>query len=238
MIHLAANTNVSEAFLHPFELYHDNILGALNIMEYCRKKGVKKIIYSGSYVYGVPKYLPVDEKHPVGMHNPYGRSKLLSESLVSAYSEDYNIDAVILRSFNIYGAGQNRRFLIPLIMEQLLSAGETIKINDLSPKRDFVYIKDVIEAIWKCCKNNKLKGVNIFNVGSGRSYSVEEVLDMMFKVSGKRKKVAVLDVIRKNEMPDSVANIDKIKEELGWEPKFTLETGLIDMFKNTGTGAQ
>jgi UDP-glucose 4-epimerase len=234
VVHLAANTNSQEAFRKPYELYHDNILGTLNIMEYCRVKDVKKIVYSSSYVYGMPHYLPIDEKHPLEIKNPYGRSKLMSERIISAFSEDYNIDAFILRNFNIYGAGQNGQFIIPSIINQLFSESESIILKDLSPKRDFVYVKDVIEAIWSCCRIKRLRGVNIFNLGIGKSYSVGEVLEMIFAITGRRKSVATLGIQRKNEVPDTIANSSNARKELDWQPRFYLYEGLTDMLKTEG----
>ncbi|MBU0686402.1 MAG: GDP-mannose 4,6-dehydratase [Candidatus Margulisbacteria bacterium] len=234
VVHLAANTNVQEAFKNPYGLYHDNILGTLNVLEYCRQKKVKRIVFSSSYVYGKPQYLPVDEKHPIEIDNPYGRSKLIGESLVSAFSKDNNMDAVILRNFNIFGAHQNSRFLIATILDQLFSDAKEISLKDLSPKRDFIYIKDIIDAFFVSCQLESLKGINIFNLGIGQSYSVEEVLALVFKVSGVRKPVVGLGVSRRNEIPDTVADIKQAKEQLGWQPSFTFEEGLKDMLKIEG----
>lgn len=228
VVHLAAKTLVMDSFQNPYEFYHDNILGTLNILEFCRKKGVKKIIFSSSYVYGVPKYLPVDEKHPLDIHNSYGRSKLFSEQLVTAYCEDYDIRGIILRNFNIHGKGQNPRFLIPSLIQQLFSNGKVIKVNDLMPRRDYVYVKDVVDVILRCLEF-ETSGAEVFNVGIGKSHSVEEVINILFRLSGKKKEIESAGIKRKNEIPDAVADISKLRKVLGWSPRYSFEEGLKEL---------
>lgn len=233
VIHLAAVLSVVNSFDNPYEYYYNNYLSTLNILEYCRLKKVDKIVYAGSYVYGIPKYLPVDEKHPVDISNPYGRSKLFAEQLITAYCKDYDVNGVILRNFNIFGKGQNPLFLIPALIEQLFSESKYIEVSDLSPKRDFIYIRDFIEILLRSLRL-EINNYEIFNVGTGIAYSVEQVIDVLFKVSGKRKKVICNSKIRKNEIPCTIADNSKIKKALRWEPKYTLENGMSDFIKSLG----
>lgn len=225
VIHLAAKTGVSNAFETPYELYHDNYLATLNILEYCRVKNAKKIVLSSSYLYGEPRYLPVDEVHPLSIKNPYGRSKLFSEQLCAAYCEDYGIQGVSLRNFNIYGVGQSDEFLIPTIARQIVSNSEVIKVRDLEPKRDFVYVEDVVNAFLKCV-DKSFDRFEVFNIGSGEAYSVLEIIEIMFKITGSHKDISASNEIRKNEITDIVADNSKALKRLGWEPRYSIEEGL------------
>jgi UDP-glucose 4-epimerase len=229
VVHLAANTNVQNAFEDAYKIYKDNILGTLNMLEYCRVRKVKRFVFLSSYVYGTPKYLPIDEFHPLDAGNPYGQSKVASEMLVSSYGKDFGIEAFSLRCFNVYGSGQNKRFIIPHVIEQLFSASKEIKIRDLKPKRDFLYIKDVINALRICCLSKDISGVQAFNIGYGQSHSVKEIIDLIFKISGRSKPVVEDGTERKNEIPDCVADIAKANKTLGWTPKYSIGAGLEDM---------
>ncbi|MBU0629566.1 MAG: GDP-mannose 4,6-dehydratase [Candidatus Margulisbacteria bacterium] len=233
VVHLAANTNVQTAFEQPYPIYRDNLVGTLNLLEYCRLNKVKRIIYSSSYVYGQPQTLPIDETHPVMINNPYGRSKLIGEQLVAAYSEDFGLAASILRNFNVYGQGQSPRFLIPSVIAQLYSESPVIKVADLKPKRDYIYIKDVVEAMWRACRSNA-PGTRTYNLGCGVSYSVGEALELIFKLSGRRKPIESAGTTRKNDIMDTVADISKAKNELGWQPRFDFAAGLTDLLRAEG----
>ncbi|MBI5698822.1 GDP-mannose 4,6-dehydratase [Candidatus Saganbacteria bacterium] len=233
VVHLAANTNVQTAFEQPYPIYRDNIIGTLNLLEYCRLNRVGRFIYSSSYVYGQPQSLPINESHPVMINNPYGRSKLLCEQLVAAYSDDFGLAASILRNFNVYGRGQDPRFLIPSIIEQLYSDVPVIKVADLAPKRDYVYINDIVEAIWRCCLSTAA-GARTYNIGYGASFSVGEALELIFKLSDRRKPVEAAGATRKNEIADTVADISKAERELGWRPQFDFAAGLTDLLRAEG----
>ncbi len=227
LFHLAGVTNIPISFEYPREVYLTNTFGTLNMLEWCRLNDVKKIIYVSTFVYGVPQYLPVDEKHTTAPNNPYSQSKLMGEELCEAYCRDYNLDATILRLFNIYGPLQKGDFLIPHILEQLDQ--ETIVLGDPIPKRDFLYIDDVIDALI-CASDCELEGCNIFNIASGSSNSVKDISDILadiiFDETGKNVSIGYTHNVRKSEITDTIANIDKAKSILNWQPKTDIKTGL------------
>ena len=220
--HLAAITYVPFSFENPRETYDVNLLGTLNILELCRLCDVKRIVFASSYVYGQPQYLPIDEKHPLQPTNPYARTKVLGENLCKAYYEDYGLKCVVLRPFNIYGKGQSNNFLIPSILEQLLKG--KIKLKDPEPKRDFVYILDVINAYIKAGEFDE--DFEIFNIGSGKSYSVKEIVNKIVKLYGKDITVDYTNERRKNEIKDTIADTKKAKTKLCWKPKYSIDEGL------------
>ena len=226
VVHLAAKTFIPDAFDRPDEMYKTNMVGTLNVLEYCRLKSVKKIIYMSSFVYGLPEYLPIDEKHVTNIQNPYGRSKLIGEMLCTGYFNDYGIGLVILRPFNIYGPGQSERFLIPSIIREALNDDIILKARDLFPKRDFVYVDDVVDAIVYAILRSERPKPEIFNVGYGKSYSVEDIVKKIQYIAGTHKKVVCSNQTRKNEIPDCVADISKIKKHFDWKPRFGIDEGL------------
>jgi UDP-glucose 4-epimerase len=223
--HLAAITSVPFSFENPGETYEVNVLGTLNILELCRLCNADKIVFASSYVYGQPQYVPIDEEHPLQPTNPYMRSKILGEELCRAYNTDFGVKCIILRPFNIYGVGQGKNFLIPSIIAQLRYG--KIELKDPEPKRDFIYISDVIEAYIKA---GEFKGdFEVFNIGYGESYSVKEITEKIVQLYGKDVKINYKNERRKNEIMDTVAEIRKAKEKLGWEPSVNIDTGLKSM---------
>jgi UDP-glucose 4-epimerase len=223
--HLAAITSVPFSFENPGETYEVNVLGTLNILELCRLCNAEKIVFASSYVYGQPQYIPIDEEHPLQPTNPYARSKILGEELCRAYNTDFGVKCIILRPFNIYGAGQNKNFLIPSIIAQLRYG--KIELKDPEPKRDFIYISDIIDAYIKV---GGFKGnFEVFNIGYGKSYSVKEITEKIVQLYGKDVKINYKNERRKKEIMDTVADIRKAKEKLGWEPSVDIDAGLKSM---------
>jgi UDP-glucose 4-epimerase len=220
--HLAAISSVPFSIENPRETYEVNVLGTLNILELCRLCNAEKIVFASSYVYGQPQYMPIEEEHLLQPTNPYARSKILGEELCRAYNADFEVKCVILRSFNIYGGGQNENFLIPKIIGQLRY--RKIKLKDPKPKRDFIYISDVIEAYIKAGEFNG--NFEVFNIGYGKSYSVEEIVDRIVRLYGKNVKVEYSGERRKYEVMDTVADIRKAEELMGWAPTVPLNEGL------------
>jgi UDP-glucose 4-epimerase len=220
--HLAARTYVPFSFENPRETYEVNVLGTLNLLELCRLREVEKMVFVSSYVYGQPRYLPIDENHPVQPTNPYMKSKVLGEELCRAYNIDFGVKCIILRPFNIYGPSQNGDFLIPFITSQLQTG--KIELKDSEPKRDYIYVSDLISALIEAGKFNG--DFEIFNMGYGKSYSVKEIVDRIVKLYGKDIKIKYKEERRKNEIMDVVADIGNARAKLGWEPRVSFEEGL------------
>jgi len=227
IFHLAGITNIQEAFANPRMVYFTNIMGTLNVLDWCRLHEIKKMVFISTFVYGAPQYLPVDEEHPVSPNNPYSHSKLMGEELCNAYSRDYGMDITILRLFNIYGPCHKGNFLIPRILEQLHNS--KVVLGNPVPKRDFIYISDVISAII-AASLLELKGCNIFNIGSGKSYSAQEIAsliaDKYLEMTGKNVSIIYMNEQRKWEIEDTIADIEKAKEILKWSPEVDIETGI------------
>jgi UDP-glucose 4-epimerase len=227
--HLAAMTGIPFSFENPRETYEVNVLGTLNILELCRLRSIKKVVFASAYVYGNPQYLPIDEKHPLRPTNPYAMSKVLAENLCRSYCEDYGLECIVLRAFNIYGKGQIDRFLIPSILKQLVN--RKIELLDPAPRRDFLNIIDAVNAYIKAGEYDG-SGFEIFNIGSGISHRVSDVVDLILNVSGTKCSVVYKNERRKNEVMDTVADISKAKRLLKWQPSIALKDGLKIMIPN------
>jgi UDP-glucose 4-epimerase len=227
IFHLAGITNIQEAFSQPRDVYFTNYVGTLNMLEWCRRHDIKKMVFVSTFVYGVPLYLPVDEVHPAAPNNPYSQSKLMGEELCEAYCRDHGLNITILRLFNIYGPRQTGNFLVPQILQQL-SAG-VIVLGDPSPKRDFLYINDVVDALI-AASTSDVEGCNVYNIGSGESYPASEIANMLtdiyFEQTGKNTLIKYTYGKRKSDIADTIANIDKAKNDLKWTPQVDIRTGL------------
>ena len=219
--HLAARTFVPQSWEQPYEYYKTNLLGTINVLDYCRKNNASMTFVS-AYMYGSPQYLPIDENHPLEAHSVYNHTKLLSEEACAYYSKHFNVSVSILRLFNVYGKGQGQDFLIPSIIKQAMN-NDKIEVMDTTPKRDFIYIDDVIDAIYLTIE---LEGFHIYNIGSGLSFSVLDVINNICSAIGDKKQIIDKKQVRPNEVFDVVADISKIKSELNWEPKTSFEEGI------------
>jgi nucleoside-diphosphate-sugar epimerase len=230
IIHLANKSYVPDSYENPQLFYHTNVISTLNALELCRLRKAR-FIYLSSYVYGHPDYQPVDEKHQVRPFNPYAQSKLICEKLCEGYSRDFNVPVIILRPFNIYGSGQNGSFLIPSIIKQA-KAG-SILVKDERPKRDYLHVEDLVRAIELSIEYNDFKGTEIFNIGSGKSFSVRHIVDIVMNICGSDISYNCTNEYRPSEVLDTIADITKIQKTLEWDPQIQIEEGLQLMFNES-----
>lgn len=226
IVHLAAllKGRKSQADLH--QTFHVNVTGTLNALEAARRWDAA-FIFASSYVYGIPKHLPINESHPVAATNPYMHSKILAEGLCRRYADEYGLSVMIFRPFNIYGPGQSKDFLIPSILKQLASG--TIILKDGSPRRDHVHVSDVVRA-YIMALPAATSGCAVFNLGTGQSFSVSEVVEIIKKHAGTIE-IKFTGAERPNDVPDCYADISKIRRELGWNPQISLTQGLAALVK-------
>lgn len=231
IVHLAGSVGVMSSWENPETFYENNLIPTLRVLEYSRKNGIE-VIYVSSYVYGAPQYLPIDEAHIVCCMNPYASSKRQAELLCQAYTRDFGVRTTILRPFNIYGFGQSDESLISMIVKQALSK-DVVQVRDLRPCRDYLYIEDFVNAIERVV-NSSIKQSDIFNLGFGKSFSVQEVIDLVLRVTGKKIPVHCLEIQRKNEIMDCYSDSTKFRNQFQWAPQYDLEAGVRQMVKQYG----
>jgi nucleoside-diphosphate-sugar epimerase len=224
IIHLASNNFVPESWNKTSNYIIGNYTATYNMLEYCREHGAT-FIYLSSYMYGNADNIPINEQAELKVNNPYGFSKLSGEHLCRFYHNAFQIPVLVLRPFNIFGVGQKEDFLIPFLVEQITNPAKNyVEVNDIEPRRDYLYVDDFCLLLYKALF--KQKGFEEFNVGYGKSYSVKEIIELILKLANVKKDIHSKNIIRTNEINDVVADITRAKEILGWKPVITFEEGL------------
>jgi UDP-glucose 4-epimerase len=226
VIHLGGKTPQNE--LKWSEYFDNNVIGTLNILEYCIQKKVKKMIYVSSYVYGNPKYCPIDENHPINPHNAYTESKYLGERLCEFYCNRSDLNLIILRPFNIFGESMREGFLITNLINSV-KTGKKLTIVNKNSKRDFLHVDDFVDLIVKLIDCDFK--FEVFNVGAGRSYSFEDIIKKIERMTSQKINV---DYEENKEIfiDDITSDISKIKNKIKWQPRIKFDEGLEKMLKS------
>jgi UDP-glucose 4-epimerase len=213
VFHLAATPQVQHSIENPTD--NNNLDSVINMLNISKKSGVKRFIFtSSSAVYGNPEYTPIDENHPTNPLSPYALHKLVGEQYCKLYSDLYGLDTISLRYFNAYGERMSNegayKSVISVFNEQHKKKEPLNIVNDGEQKRDFIHVNDIVKANLICgFKKDKPFNGEIYNVGSGVAYSVNEIADMF----GGEKKYGEKRIEPKN----SIAETAKINLDLDWE---------------------
>lgn len=223
VFHLAARTFVPDSWAAPLPFYTTNVLGTVNVAEFCRRTGVSLTMVS-SYVYGRPRVLPISEEHPLGAFHPYGHSKILAEEVCRYYAAQFGVRVTVVRPFNVYGPGQAPHFLIPTLVRQALDP-DVVKISlaDDRPRRDYLFIDDLMDLLVRTMAPH---GCDVVNVGSGRSATPREVAELIVQIAGITKPIVSRGEARPDEVLEMTADITKARRAFGWEPRVSLADGL------------
>ncbi|MGV8124318.1 MAG: NAD-dependent epimerase/dehydratase family protein [Candidatus Xenobiia bacterium LiM19] len=226
--HLSAKTFIPDSWESPIDFFHTNVIGTSCILDFCKTKK-SPLTYISTYVYGNPERLPQAEEDPVSINNPYTLSKYLAEQICQFYASNFDMKITVFRPFNVYGIGQSQKFLIPEILHQAMHEN-AIKVKDLSPRRDYIYLEDLIDAL--LCTINPASKFALYNIGSGRSLSVKEVAETILDVLNMKKQIISENKERKNEVIDTVADISRARKELGWNPHHSFRDGIAKIIEN------
>ena len=230
VFHLAGRTYVPDAWREPADFQRVNVTGTVNTLELCRKRNIP-LTYVSAYLYGIPASLPVKETDKIEPNNPYALSKFLAESLCNFYATHFNVATTVIRPFNIYGIGQKTHFLIPEIIAQI-KAGKSIHAKDLTPRRDYLYLDDLVDGLLLTMVSKT--GYRVYNIGYGNSLSVKEIIDIIQSVAGTSLEVIGESIPRRNEIQDVYADISKIRQELAWQPRYSFAEGVRKMLNSEG----
>ena len=233
VVHLASITVVADFLTNPSEAYDKNVGGVNHILDFCRRNSARLIYISTSGVYDPPSGA-VKETDRVAPTNSYSASKHMGELLCARYHRDFGVSVIILRLFNVYGPRQREEFVISYIFNCLYGDGP---LNIKAPRalRDFIYVDDVCMAILKVLKRES-RELEVFNVGSGKTVSIAELAGKIYRLGGKRMPAEV-EMGRGEDIPWLCANLDSVKTHLEWEPKVSLDDGLM-MMNMEYTGVQ
>ncbi|GAV02275.1 hypothetical protein RvY_12865 [Ramazzottius varieornatus] len=252
IIHCAALKAVGESARLPLDYYKNNVAGTLNLLEAARAANVKRIVFSSSAtVYGTPQYLPIDEKHPigVGITNPYGKTKyMVEEILKDLHASDESWDILILRYFNPVGAHESGRIgedpqgppnnLMPFVAQtaggrqkELKVFGSDYETPDGTGVRDYIHVVDLAKGhveVLKLFKNHV--GCKIYNLGTGKGYSVLEMVAAFEKASGKKVPYKLVER-RPGDVATCYCNPSLAEKELGWKCQKNLEDMCRDLWR-------
>lgn len=227
VLHLAAEARIQNCIEDPTKAYETNLIGTLNMLSLSKKYFVKRLVLSTtSAIYGLKNTGALKEDMPADCLNAYSLSKWNAEYACKLYSSMYDFDTVCLRYFNVYGPNQPKKGpYAPVIgvFSRQKSAGQLITVvGDGEQTRDYIHVSDVVKAnIMACMHPAKLNG-EVFNVGTGKNYSVNWIANMIQK-----DKTQITHIPPRNgEARDTIANTDKIKKILGWESSVKLEDWL------------
>ena len=222
--HLAAVTDRQAFVENAREAFDVNVCGTLAVLNYCKKVGALCVMTSTSGVYkGSEDGGKLSEKAEINPGDYYSLSKWLAEGLCRREAVDWHVKSVILRLFNVFGFGQDSSFLIPYVIN-CLCTGKQIRLRMPDAKRDFVYVRDVVEALVKAGQLGNVDS-ETFNIGSGVSTKVVELIRLAEEVF---EKTVVLDSAKPgdDEKASVIADINMAKKHLDWENQFDLRTGL------------
>jgi UDP-glucose 4-epimerase len=226
VIHHAAQINIRTSLSKPSFDAENNIVGTINILECCREFGIRKIIYpSSAAVYGDPKYLPVDENHPIDPISFYGISKHTPEHYIRNYAQLYGLKYTIFRYANVYGIRQDPKGeggVVSIFIEKLLNNDTAFIFGDGEQTRDFIYVKDIVRANILALH----KGDNeLLNIGTNKAVTVNELFKVIKNISGSN-----VDVIHKEERTGDILHsyLDnkKAQEKLGFRVEINIEDGI------------
>ena len=238
IIHLAAQIHVDRSIVNPEETFKINVDGTLKILEFARMNNIAKILYaSTSEVYGSAKYVPMDENHPLLAQHPYGVSKIAGDRLCYAYNETYDLGVDIIRCFNLYGPRQKDTGyggVIAIFINRILQNKPPIIYGTGEQTRDYMYVKDAVNAYDLVLKSKGYIGRDGINFGSGTEISLNKIANLISKHTNKGIKAIHIES-RPVEVQKLFANISKAKELLGFKPQYDFETGLsllVDWYIN------
>tara|TARA_A100001011_G_C14288639_1_gene835044 strand:+ start:691 stop:1662 length:972 start_codon:yes stop_codon:yes gene_type:complete len=237
VIHLAALVGIPYSYISPLAYFKTNVEGTYNILEASKNHNISQVILtSTSETYGTAKYVPMDEKHPLFAQSPYAASKISADQLALSYWNSFKLPIKIIRPFNTFGPRQSSRAIIPTIILQAMN-NKTIKLGNLNPTRDFLFVKDTANAFFHLMRNKSLLG-EVVNVGSGSEISIKKLAFDIKKILNSKSKIIVEKKrvrSKSSEVLRLKCNNNLIKKNTNWKLSTKFKVGLIktiDWFKN------
>ena len=229
VFHLAALIGIPYSYVAPAHYVSTNVSGTLHVLEACRRHSVRRLVHtSTSETYGTAQYAPIDEKHPLVGQSPYSASKIGADQLAVSYFRSFGLPVAILRPFNTYGPRQSARAIIPTILAQLLAGRNPIRVGSLTPQRDLNFVADTVQGFLGLARCDEALG-EVVNVGSGRTWTIAEVIDHAQAVLGTQVPVQCDEQrVRpaQSEVELLLADTQKAKRLFNYAPTVTLDDGL------------
>ena len=238
VFHLAALIAIPFSYHSPDSYIDTNVKGTLNILQAARDSKVKRIlITSTSEVYGTAQFVPITELHPKQSQSPYSASKIGADAIADSFYRSFDLPITIVRPFNTYGPRQSARAVIPTIISQLLNGAEEIKLGDISPTRDLLFVKDTVSGFLNIAECDELIGHEV-NIATQSEITIGDLAQNLIKNINPNAKI-ITDSVRlrpeKSEVFRLFGSNEKLKSYTDWEQEYSLEKGLketIDWFSN------
>lgn len=238
VFHLAALIAIPYSYVAPDSYVDTNVKGTLNICQAAKENGVKRVLVtSTSEVYGTARYVPIDENHPKQPQSPYSATKIGADAMAMSFYNAFGLPVVIVRPFNTYGPRQSARAIIPTIITQIRNGMKTIRLGDLTPTRDFNFVKDTCQGFIELAQCDAAVGQEV-NVCSNSEISMRDTLELIARLMGADVEF-VEDTQRLRPKNSEVFRLwgdnTKIKSLTGFTPSYTIEAGLqatIDWFSD------
>ena len=237
IIHLAALSSVSYSWQEPALTFNINVIGTINLLEAVRQSDIyPRILLIGSAEeYGIvlPENLPIKENHNIDPKSPYAASKASQELIARMYASVYNLEIVMVRAFNHIGPGQSPVFAIAGFTEQIAKIEKglqepVITVGNLSVKRDFTDVRDVVRGYWDLVRYGE-KG-EVYNIGSGKSLLLKTILDTLISMSSRKINIEIDQrKFRPVDILELRADISKIQNHINWKPEIDINTTLSDI---------
>lgn len=231
IFHLAALIGIPYSYVAPDSYVDTNIKGTLNICQAAMENNVQRIIHtSTSEVYGTAQYAPIDEKHPKQPQSPYSATKIGADAIALSFFNAFNLPITIARPFNTYGPRQSARAIIPTIITQIAKGKKKIEVGNLTPTRDFNYVKDTCQGFIRLAQSDKTIGKEI-NIASNSEISILDTLklikelmhsDVEFVTTKQRTRPEKSEVLR------LYGDNTLISQLTGYKPRYSLEEGLAE----------
>lgn len=238
VFHLAALIAIPFSYHSPDSYIDANIKGTLNILQAAKDLNIQRVLVtSTSEVYGTAQYVPIDEKHPKQPQSPYSASKIGADAIADSFYRSFNLPVTIVRPFNTFGPRQSARAFIPTIITQLLSGKTEIKLGDLTPTRDLLFVEDTIRAFEAIANCGELIGHEV-NIATNSEISIQDVADLIIQqINPKAKIVTDENRIRpeKSEVFRLYGDNSKLKQFTNWKSETSFEEGIkqtIEWFKS------
>jgi UDP-glucose 4-epimerase len=232
VFHLAAIHFIPLCEEQPATAIQVNIEGTQRVLNACANKVPRLVFTSTGAIYDPEITIGLNENANISTKDVYGLTKLTGEKLVEHYVRKERGQAVIARLFNAVGRRETNPHLIPAIMEQLLSGDRHIELGNLYPRRDYIHVEDIAEALFALGIMETKEPIDIFNVGSGIEFSVGELVEACGDAIGEFIKIeSVASRRRKYDRPNQLADIKHIKNKCGWAPKRSLKQALEEIWQ-------
>jgi UDP-glucose 4-epimerase len=233
LVHLAAMHFIPDCIARPQETIEVNVTGTGLVLDACRGSSVRSFVFASSGAVYAPSDAPcLEEATPIGPLEVYGQSKVAAEALVAAFHAETGTPTRILRLFNAIGRNETNPHVVPHILESLQTS-DVVRLGDVSPRRDYIDTRDVAAAILAAVDGPT--GLDVWNVGTGTAWSVQDVVDLLGRILGRAIRIVQEPSRRRaSERMLLAADIRRIRGAAGWAPRISLEESLKDLIASYG----